>query len=650
MSQDLKQTVKLDPYAERDKERPWMLWVVVGSVVFHGLALWLLAPWIQSQMLFDEEEERERAAVVAERQKERQELEHEKRQKLELPKEQAEDLKKKEERKRIRTLRDNVERLKEARKKAIEKREEALERVRERELKELLPEQIERVEQEMHKARHAAHQVSREGKVKEEAQEMKDRLKELDEKIEEHKKEAVEAETNEEAAKVQKEFQETMKEVQEVAEAFRERYEEIEEDGHGSLASRSRQAKNKMTDLAEEAEAQHGGVDTDEINDTSVLGEVADAPAAASDPAATPGELYEAATELEQQVNRADADARAAERALLHGTSVAEERGSLETPGTERPDLSEQLAKGEGEPGSEAGIDTVGDLNEFREAIATAERETTEMARSAERKTDGAAAPTSASQLAKGEGAEAARQEALAQRSRVGRREKRTVVNMVPLQMANSGSIETAGVDMDLKAAGPGGGEMIGGSGREGTVRLRGKQVAANALPGRMLTESSAREGFLYLDTWYFIGPWNNWARADFEITHPPEQRIDLDAVYEDGKRGPVRWQFLQSDKIAIEPPGRMDYGATYYAYTEVYSDKTREMLIAVASDDMAKVWLNGDVIWTDVGQSGWNLDEGFRKVLFHEGFNRVLVRVENGPTYCAFSVLLCPPEIVETE
>jgi hypothetical protein len=93
-----------------------------------------------------------------------------------------------------------------------------------------------------------------------------------------------------------------------------------------------------------------------------------------------------------------------------------------------------------------------------------------------------------------------------------------------------------------------------------------------------------------------------------------------------------------------------MDYGATYYAYTEVYSDKTREMLIAVASDDMAKVWLNGDVIWTDVGQSGWNLDEGFRKVLFHEGFNRVLVRVENGPTYCAFSVLLCPPEIVETE
>jgi hypothetical protein len=164
-----------------------------------------------------------------------------------------------------------------------------------------------------------------------------------------------------------------------------------------------------------------------------------------------------------------------------------------------------------------------------------------------------------------------------------------------------------------------------------------------------MLTDDTARAGFLFLDTWYMIGPWDNWARADFQRTHPPEQGVDLDAVYTDGKfKGQkLRWHFVQSDRIAIQPP-KIHHSATYYAFTEVYTDRTREMLVAVASDDMAKLWLNGDIIWTDHGQSGWNLDEGFRRVIFREGFNTVLVRIENGPTYCAFSVLLCPPEAVE--
>ncbi len=103
----------------------------------------------------------------------------------------------------------------------------------------------------------------------------------------------------------------------------------------------------------------------------------------------------------------------------------------------------------------------------------------------------------------------------------------------------------------------------------------------------------------------------------------------------------------MQSDRIAIQPP-RTTCSATWYAYTEVYSDRTREMLVAVASDDMAKLWLNGDVIWTDVGQSSWNIDEGFRRVIFHRGFNTPLVRVENGPACCAFWVPLCPPSAVE--
>ena len=41
----------------------------------------------------------------------------------------------------------------------------------------------------------------------------------------------------------------------------------------------------------------------------------------------------------------------------------------------------------------------------------------------------------------------------------------------------------------------------------------------------------------------------------DFEITHPPEQQINLDATYEGKHDRTLRWEFVQSDRIAIQPP-----------------------------------------------------------------------------------------------
>ncbi|MCB1071409.1 MAG: OmpH family outer membrane protein, partial [Kiritimatiellae bacterium] len=58
-----------------------------------------------------------------------------------------------------------------------------------------------------------------------------------------------------------------------------------------------------------------------------------------------------------------------------------------------------------------------------------------------------------------------------------------------------------------------------------------------------------------------------------------------------------------------------------------------------------AKVWINDLVIWEDDGLSPWRLDEGFRKIRFRQGYNTVLMRVDNGPINCTWSLLLCPPE-----
>ena len=173
-------------------------------------------------------------------------------------------------------------------------------------------------------------------------------------------------------------------------------------------------------------------------------------------------------------------------------------------------------------------------------------------------------------------------------------------------------------------------------------------------MPGRRFTRESVRRGWLYLDTWYVIGPWENESKVDYTVVHPPETGIDFDAVYHDGKFAneeghpdrELRWRFYQSDQVRNQPP-RVYAASTYYAHTDVWFDEERDMLIAIASDDAACVWLNDEVVWQDTGQSSWQLGEGYRRVRFRKGFNTILVRIENGPAHCIWSVVLCPPEVL---
>jgi hypothetical protein len=47
-----------------------------------------------------------------------------------------------------------------------------------------------------------------------------------------------------------------------------------------------------------------------------------------------------------------------------------------------------------------------------------------------------------------------------------------------------------------------------------------------------------------------------------------------------------------------------------------------------------------------DEGLSVWNVDEGFPRVRFKNGFSKELMRIENGPRFFQYSLLLCPPDI----
>ena len=162
-------------------------------------------------------------------------------------------------------------------------------------------------------------------------------------------------------------------------------------------------------------------------------------------------------------------------------------------------------------------------------------------------------------------------------------------------------------------------------------------------------------------------GPWESFGREDFSIVHPPEISVDFDAVYTDGQvgtgvmetdshpikvigeevylDGTLRWKFMQSESMHNTVPVTTGH-STYYAYTELYFDEATTMLVAIGTDDSGRVWINGEDVWRDYGTSWYNIDEHITPFQFRQGWNRILVRLENGGGgACGFSFLIIPQE-----
>jgi hypothetical protein len=204
---------------------------------------------------------------------------------------------------------------------------------------------------------------------------------------------------------------------------------------------------------------------------------------------------------------------------------------------------------------------------------------------------------------------------------------------------------DQGGVRADLSGFMPRGGEGAG----TGRIRLRRRlpgdpdyvapppppalpSGSIQAIPGRRVTGSGApRAPWMFVDSWYVVGPFPNPARKNLNTPFPPELLVDLDATYL-GKNGrTVRWQFWQANSPKMVPPNWEEY-AVYYYYTELYFDRPRDAWIAIGSDDKSTLWLNGQMVWMSADQlKGWNLGEGLRRVHFKAGRNPVLLRLENG-------------------
>ncbi len=418
-----------------------------------------------------------------------------------------------------------------------------------------------------------------------------------------------------------------------------------EQDNH---AARNEMA-NAAQDINEAKDALAGldaKTDMEQMNDTSTAdaekedkegentaGTDAEKSGSGSGEEKNAAEMYKEAEGLEKEIAEAKSDMDAAGEAVSQNSSFADAKKKSSSATPSRPDLASAL--GGGPPG------TVGALNDFRDSLNQAENEMQDMNARADAALGRSAQNSlSASSFA----SSAARSSAAAMTSKFGQ----------VVSMTGFGNSEGDGDSTNMRMDESGDGAAMTYNTNMKALQLDEGKIISAAMPGRRFTESSLRKGWLYLDTWYVIGPWENNSIVDYTVKHPPEFGIDFDAKYYDGKFADkpghpyetLKWEFYQSDQVRNQPPAV--YGAsTYYAYTDVWFEEARDMLIAVASDDASSVWLNGQIVWQDVGQSSWQLGEGYRKVHFNQGFNDVLVRIENGPTHCVWSVVLCPPEML---
>ncbi len=183
--------------------------------------------------------------------------------------------------------------------------------------------------------------------------------------------------------------------------------------------------------------------------------------------------------------------------------------------------------------------------------------------------------------------------------------------------------------------------------------------TGADLLPGNVLSFDEASRGmpggWMYLESWWILGPFPNPDRVNITRKFPPESVIDLDAAYE-GAGGLVKWQFSQArtpfpsgrpnrHRSEVIPPNRREF-AIWYGYTILRVDRECDVWLAAGSDDRSDVWVNGMKVWASGNnRKVWTIDEGFRRIHLQKGANSVLVRLENGPGPTSFSVCVSPHE-----
>ena len=579
-------TISPPPLPPRRREGSWWPWLV--SLSMNAAIVAVLFFFGHSVFEFDRRAEQERTEEVRLRELARQELERQQRARVQLTSEQAELLQKRERRQTRDELRVHIEKMREHRREMQRLREEAFDKLRRRPQEEMVRQELEPLRREMEQLRAALEQAVEkieDPQAKQRQQVYTDKAKNLEDLLEDTVKNP--EKYNERREHIQKEARDLKFAAHDAVKKalhrhdWDRRHEEVQAVGKG---------QREGDDVHSAARRLRDSIDEEEMNNVDATAtQVADLPEAAQpgSEVSDPAELYEAGREVENQVKQMHNDVKAAALAASSNSSFGEAKQAVEEGGSDlsRPDLASVIAGGtpaaaqqgagqQGDSGEEgdAGGDqarasaassggqgsppgssgqqhgedtprnpnassttsasaagasggggpTLGDVRAQREAMDRARREIGQMqantASMVAQAQGGSGGVGSVSNLA---------QSAMMRRAAsTGGFADMTGLSMGGMGGGGDSDDATTGTDHDYDSTSEGIG-MVGGKGGAKLV-IPEKMAKANALPGRVFTDDSARRGWLFLDTWWVIGPWDNRAQVNWDNTHPPRVRDQL--------------------------------------------------------------------------------------------------------------------------
>lgn len=141
------------------------------------------------------------------------------------------------------------------------------------------------------------------------------------------------------------------------------------------------------------------------------------------------------------------------------------------------------------------------------------------------------------------------------------------------------------------------------------------------------------RPHYGFISRWQLLGPFDNTGGAGFSKALPPEQRIDLSAVYDGKKEAKLRW----TEHETADPYGMVDLnktlgknmGAVAYALAVVNAPAERKVELRAGSNNAVKIFLNGkQVFFREEYHHGMRMDQHIGVATLKPGRNEVLVKI----------------------
>jgi hypothetical protein len=148
---------------------------------------------------------------------------------------------------------------------------------------------------------------------------------------------------------------------------------------------------------------------------------------------------------------------------------------------------------------------------------------------------------------------------------------------------------------------------------------------------------------------WHIAGPFpNDTSDSGLDTAYEPEKKIDLSATYKTPPAyagGSPRWT-----KVTRNAEGYVDLMAHYapksdqimsYLYREIESQVDQEATIVLGTDDGAKLWLNGELVYETRAHDAAVPDKARVKVKLKKGANTLLLKIVNGSNPHGFYLTL---------